>query len=102
MIKAAAVKTLLGNIYIGRDHAQCFNKMYYISKKEHINAIQGFVDTAGNFLDRTTAGKLAWECKQIKDNPNGSIILSEEIWSSGGNCYWDETTESYQYNIKGG
>jgi hypothetical protein len=52
-------------------------------------AEQGFLTSTGRFVARIEAGKIAWKAGQTKYDPKGSIIISEEIWSTG-NCIYDE------------
>ena len=45
--------------------------------------ISGFTTNTGRFVERKEAGKIAWEANQIKHNPDGEGIISEEIWFYG-------------------
>lgn len=91
-IKAAAIKRSDGVIIIARDHAQCI--MDSPDRSCLVGGTQGFVTDTGRFVSRKTAGRLAWAGNQIYNDPNGNIIFSEEIWSTGP-CYWDNRKQTY-------
>jgi hypothetical protein len=91
MIKSAACRLDDGTIFEGKDHSACIKQMPVKCLKN----MQGFVTSEGKFVDRIEAGKIAFLAGQIKDDPKGSIILSEEIWHDG-NCVWDEKACCYK------
>lgn len=94
LIKAAAIKCNNGIVVTGKDHAQCITKFY---NREHLrDSIQGFITSNEKFVTRKAAGKIAWQAKQINIDPKGQLLFSEEIWSYGL-CYYDKTTERYEF-----
>ena len=101
LIRAAAIKRLDGEIIFDRDHANCIRKSPYGSCKK--GSTQGFITNKDRFVPRKEAGKIAFEAKQILDDPNGDIIMSEQLWSEHccAVCYWDEANKSYQFKNNG-
>lgn len=91
-IKAAATQLPDGTLIIGKDHSACMQAM----SVKCLKSMQGFVTDEGKFVDRIEAGKIAFSAGQIKDDPKGNIILSEEIWH-WGNCVWDKEACSYKF-----
>jgi hypothetical protein len=45
---------------------------------DHVDGEQGFLDDAGNFLNRAAAAKHAFACGQIKGEKKG--LFSEDVW----------------------
>jgi len=91
-IKSAAILCSDDKIIEGRDHAQCISK----AKKGTCKAgsIQGFVTSDERFVGRVIAGEIAYKAGQLLSDPEGNIILSEEIWSDGP-WNWDEEKQTY-------
>lgn len=79
LIKHAAVKSVDGQIFMAKQHADCFGKAHYIKVKLSSKAEdQGFVTNKGRYLTRGEAAKLALESGQIdKVTP---ILFSEDLW----------------------
>lgn len=93
-IKSAAIKLPDNSIIIGKDHAEYINKARKYNNICH--GIQGFLTSSEKFIDRVTAGKIAFKAKQIFKDPEGGVIFSEELWSIGP-CYYDYKTWSYRF-----
>jgi hypothetical protein len=92
-ITAAAVKRNDGVIVEDKDHSRCINKSpkgTCVGKTVE----QGFMTSEGRFVNRREAGKIAFCEKQIKNDPKGGVIFSEEIWVTG-NCKWSDTSKKY-------
>ena len=81
-IKHAANLYSDGQMFIGKSHAECFSKT---SRQD--NCIQGFLTSEDKFVNRREAGVIAWKAKQIRHNPKGRVIISEDIWFYGYSGY---------------
>lgn len=78
-IKHAAVMSEAGWIFIGKNHADCFNKMRNLGIKHfHRAEGQGFVTSKGRFVFRDKAGKIAFEAGQI--DKETKLLFSEDMW----------------------
>ena len=85
----AAIQRSDGVVVCGRDHAECISKSPMGTCKA--GSEQGFMTSLGRFVGRVEAGEIAWAAGQIRSDPEGAIILSEEIWRDG-NCFYDESS----------
>jgi len=92
MIKAAAIKRSDGVVVTGKQHSDCIQKSPFGTCKSMSE--QGFITTEGEFVNRVEAGKIAWEAGQLKKDPRGRSIISEEIWE-WGNCDYDDKRGYY-------
>ncbi|MCK9556248.1 hypothetical protein M0R36_10625 [bacterium] len=92
-ISHAAIIRNDGVIVKGKDHSSCIKKSPFGTCKQ--GTTQGFITNTERFVDRVEAGKIAFDAGQIKNNPNGGIILSEEIWNDNGYSY-DENKGYYK------
>lgn len=45
---------------------------------DYVDGEQGFLDDAGNFLNRAAAARHAFTCGQIKEEKKG--LCSEDVW----------------------
>lgn len=84
-IKHAAIRTLEGLIFIGKDHAQCFRTAQAVNAVLLSQAMaQGFLTNKARFVDREEAATIAINSNQL---PEGSlvkeqkILFSEDLWS---------------------
>lgn len=80
MIVNSAIK-MNGKIYIGRRHHIIINENPFGFFKGK-DAVQGFIDAEGNFLDRKEAAKIAIESGQVKEE-NMTVkgtLFSEDLW----------------------
>jgi len=93
LIKAAALLLKDGSVISGKCHADCYKGTI---RELVLNCTQGFITSEDKFVDRTEAGVIAFAAKQIKKDLEGSILMSEEIWSDG-NCEWDDVAMSYKF-----
>jgi len=65
-VKAAAIKTVEGKVFTGRDHAATLHAMKAAGEPPPRGHKDGFVDTEDNFLNRFQAADLALKIGQIK------------------------------------
>ena len=72
-IKSAAIRCN-NKIYTGKRHCEIFQQG---KKGEFCDAEQGFITDDGKFVTRQEAGKIAFDCGQIKFQNNH--LLSEDI-----------------------
>lgn len=79
-IIAAAVKPESGKIYTGRRHCDCIRKAVDEGGEPTpiLGIHQGFVTNNGKYVDRKEAGKIAFECGQIKEPSD--FLYSEDLW----------------------
>jgi hypothetical protein len=75
MIKLAAILTHDGEIYTGKCHAYCLNKIVNYKNVQ----TEGFVTDEGIFLNRIEAGKHALECGQITNLRYAYGLDSSEV-----------------------
>ena len=84
----AAIKTDGGNICIGKNHSEIFQKAEkgYFKKK---GKTQGFLTSEHKFVDRKEAAKIAIKAGQIsKDSiKDGEALVSEDLWVDNGFKY---------------
>lgn len=93
-VKAAAIKRG-DTLRIGKQHSEIIPLMIEAGCEKPIRQHeQGFINQHWKFIDRITAGEIAWKAGQIKLNPNGGPLFSEEIWSYGL-CEWDSKKQEY-------
>lgn len=79
IIKHAAVMADNGWIFIGQNHADCFNKLLNIGLQPYHSANgQGFVTSIGRFVSRDKAGVIAFKAKQIDKETD--FLCSEDLW----------------------
>lgn len=96
LIKHAAVKTVDGQIFFGKQHADCFMKAHYMKIKMSSKANdQGFMTSFGRYVNRKEGAEIALKAGQIdprpvqtEDDPFGAsdgqvktnILFSEDLW----------------------
>ena len=81
IICSAIKKTNTGEIYIGRRHGDIILLMVKRDINPNNNAIQGFIDSDGKFLDREEAATHALQIgqiKQLKFQPK--TLFSEDLY----------------------
>jgi hypothetical protein len=79
VIKHAAVKSVDGWIFIGKNHGDCFHKAHHIKIKLcSKEKSQGFVTSLGRYVDRVEGGEIAFKSGQIDKETN--MLYSEDIW----------------------
>ena len=84
MIQHAAVKSIHGDIIVGKSHADCFHKGARLGLEMSKKALdQGFLSSFGEYLDRMLAAKDAWVSGQIEERVE--ILFSELLWSPRDN-----------------
>lgn len=97
-ITHAAVKSEAGLILFGKSHADCFHQGHYtgIGMSQRAKD-QGFMTSAGRYVERDEACKIAHEAGQI-DDLRGGHLFSEDLWSrnSGGKYSYDSITGYYK------
>lgn len=82
LIKHAAVKAIDGQIFIGKQHADCFHKAHNIKYKMSKKAEdQGFMTSEGRYVGRAEAHEIALNAGQIDCGLSGYILFSEDLWS---------------------
>ena len=102
-IKHAAVKSVCGWIFLGKQHGDCFATAHYIGIEMSQKACdQGFVTSKGRYVDRTLALKIAQRAKQTSNRVKG--LCSEDIWdeSNGGCCDYSTDKGYVIRETKGG
>ena len=63
----------------GKRHCDIFEKMHSLNiSYDKTTAIQGFLTSAGRFVDRHEAATIAFASGQIKERVN--YLYSEDIW----------------------
>lgn len=88
MILHAAVKSIDGNIFIGKQHADCFQKAHYLKIKMSPKAEdQGFMTSEGRYVTRSEAAKIAMEAGQI--HKETQLLFSEDLWCPTYNGEYD-------------
>jgi hypothetical protein len=106
-IKHAAIKLDSGEIYTGKSHAHCSEK---IRDKERAGGgyarvtskMQGFVDSDGKFVTRAEAANIARSAGQLPEYYYEGLEIksafSEEFWSKehGGQHEYDEEKGYYK------
>jgi hypothetical protein len=80
LVKAAYIKD--GIIYTGTRHAYILKTVPFGFLK---HAESGFVTDTGEFVDRETAARIAFECRQVPTLKH--TIYSEDLWDKDGNPY---------------
>lgn len=85
-IKCAAIRDEKGQIYEGRDHPVCFQK---IREAEPNGLEQGFVTDTGEFVDRFKAAEIAYKAGQTKKLE--SLLFSEDLT---GDWPWKKSKET--------
>jgi hypothetical protein len=83
-------KNLPYRIFTGKQHFDCYDK-FRKTKPKSYQAENGFITDTGEFVDRKTAAKIAFEAGQI-DKPV-EVLFSEELW-----CRHDRFNGRYDYN----
>lgn len=78
-IEYAAIKYPNGEIVKARRHYKIIHLQAKLGIKTQGDCIQGFVDTAGNFLTRDEARDVAIKAKQVPADFTGTLY-SEDIW----------------------
>lgn len=70
-------------VFTGKHHADCYKKYNTINPKVE----QGFVTDKGEFVSRSKAAGIAFDCGQIDHIP--SVLFSEDFWSVVYNGKYD-------------
>ena len=81
IIRAAAILRSDGEIIEGKDHSTCI-KISPVGTCI-FGSVQGFTTNYNRFVDRVAAANIAFKAGQIKEDPKGDILLSEELWYHG-------------------
>jgi hypothetical protein len=79
MIVKAAIKYPDGEVLTAHRHYQIIAIQAKLGISTKANCTQGFVDTAGNFLNREEAKVIAIKNGQIKSDHEGELY-SEDLW----------------------
>jgi len=87
MIVCSAIKTHRGEIITGKRHPDCIRQMAEsgkYTKPVTKDAIQGFMDDAGNFLGREDARAHFLACGQFSrcgnDRMHPELLFSEDLY----------------------
>jgi len=67
-ITKAAMKTIKGKIYQGRNHNDIMRDMMWDNNYPNGTEILGFITNNGRFVDRQEAAKIAFESGQTNSN----------------------------------
>lgn len=78
-VEYAAIKYPDGEIMTARRHYKIIALQAQFGIKTQGDCVQGFTDTAGNFLTRDEAKKVAIEAGQIPADFEGTLY-SEDLW----------------------
>lgn len=54
--------------------------MHFTTQERILTATQGFITSAGRFVNRTQAFQIAWLAKQIISDRDGPELFSEDVW----------------------
>jgi hypothetical protein len=96
-ITHAAIKSECGLILIGKCHADCFQQGRYTGIKLSQRAKdQGFMTSAGRYVDREDGARIAVSANQV--NSSITFLFSEDLWSphSGGKYKYDYVKGYYK------
>ena len=83
---AVKAKGVVHSLPTPNRHANVLRMMKEDSNRDYGNEVQGFVDEAGNFLNRRDAYELAVSTGQIDrsghppNSYNGNELYSEDLW----------------------
>lgn len=79
LIRHAAVKSKDGQIFFGKNHADCFHKAHHMKIKMSSDPYdQGFLTSIGRYVNRFEGAKIAFAAGQIDDET--SRLFSEHLW----------------------
>jgi hypothetical protein len=80
VIKHAAVKSIDGQIFLGKSHADCFHQAHNVGvKMSQQSSDQGFFTNKGRYVERKEAATIAKNSSQVGQDV--FILFSEELWS---------------------
>lgn len=85
-IKCAAIRSKVGQIFEGRNHAICYQEMARQGVECGRNCKQGFLTDMGDFVDRYEAAEIAFKAGQTKKLE--SPLFSEDLT---GDWFWLKT-----------